>query len=722
MNMSNLNQLSLHNEIPKPSLLKRVLGVFLHPVSFLTRLAKGAIHLPKNTAWFFKVWVWSILTFTGLLLFYLVYRITKRITAIRFFPAPIARVIMLPLSRFYSFLTDSSRHEERTINRVNLIELALRNMVFKKSRAIITVGGMSIGIGAIVFLVSIGYGMQRLVITRVARLDELLQADVNPQPGSREKINDSSIAKFNDVAEVAETLPLIASVARVTLNNSVSDVPVYGVTTRYLQTSAIKPIHGEVFDSNEIAVSDTGAKVAGISTEASSDEKNEKVVPSFGEEIEKTTVQIDEDSWVRVRKEPSTKGEILGYARAGSDRLSATKVWGDVYTEAEEKSEPTSDGEQYASWLKIRVPLWEQTPCESSDEDCAEGKYKKILSQDRTDVFSDGYIAQINVQVEQAAGGVLGTTTEEESELPPIHLGGLVLAESTSSADGAWVEIASESAEATKEKVSSVELASSAKRVAVVNTAMLKVLGMNSEEAVGKKIQASFIAVGDLLGKDEKVESVPSEYTIVAVVPDDKSPYFYVPFTDLRGIGIVNYSQIKIVAKQKDLLPKARQKIESMGFSTRSVADTVQQIDRLFATARILLAVLGMVALSVAALGMFNTLTVSLLERTREVGLMKAMGMKSHEVQELFLTESMVMGFFGGILGIGIGWGAGKFLGLMLSTLSLTKGQGFLDVSHLPPAFVIFIFLLSLTVGICTGIYPARRATRISALDALRYE
>ena len=68
--------------------------------------------------------------------------------------------------------------------------------------------------------------------------------------------------------------------------------------------------------------------------------------------------------------------------------------------------------------------------------------------------------------------------------------------------------------------------------------------------------------------------------------------------------------------------------VEALGFSTRSVADTVKQIDRLFATARVLLAVLGFVALSIAALGMFNTLTVSLLERTREVGLMKAMGMR----------------------------------------------------------------------------------------------
>ena len=119
-----------------------------------------------------------------------------------------------------------------------------------------------------------------------------------------------------------------------------------------------------------------------------------------------------------------------------------------------------------------------------------------------------------------------------------------------------------------------------------------------------------------------------------------------------------------MVVKDLTVLPKIRKQIEAMGFITHSVVDTVSQITSLFSTARTLLALIGMVALAVAALGMFNTLTVSLLERTREVGLMKAMGMKSYEVQELFLTESMIMGFFGGILGIVSGLLAGKILAI----------------------------------------------------------
>ena len=184
------------------------------------------------------------------------------------------------------------------------------------------------------------------------------------------------------------------------------------------------------------------------------------------------------------------------------------------------------------------------------------------------------------------------------------------------------------------------------------------------------------------------------------------------PFLDLRSLGIANFSQAKVVVKDQNELVKTRRQIESMGYMTRSVADTVAQINSLFATARTVLMLLGMVALSVAALGMFNTLTVSLLERTREVGLMKAMGMKSSEVSELFLTESMIMGFLGGILGIIFGWVLGRLLGIFLSFFAIINGVGFVDISYIPLPFVFVIIFLSLLVGLVTGIYPARRATK----------
>lgn len=82
----------------------------------------------------------------------------------------------------------------------------------------------------------------------------------------------------------------------------------------------------------------------------------------------------------------------------------------------------------------------------------------------------------------------------------------------------------------------------------------------------------------------------------------------------------------------------------------------------------------------------------------------------------------MALGLWGGIIGFLGGFLAGKLIGLVLSFFSIFKGQGIIDITNLPFVFVLFIIMLSLTVGVLTGIFPAKRATSISALDALRYE
>jgi ABC-type lipoprotein release transport system permease subunit len=105
------------------------------------------------------------------------------------------------------------------MNAFNLIELGIRNIQHKKTRSIITIGGMAIGIGSIVFLLSLGYGVQKLVVNRVARLDELLQASVSSQPGSLVKINDAQLSKIKKFSGVSSILPLISVVGRVNYNN-----------------------------------------------------------------------------------------------------------------------------------------------------------------------------------------------------------------------------------------------------------------------------------------------------------------------------------------------------------------------------------------------------------------------------------------------------------------------------------------------------------------------
>jgi putative ABC transport system permease protein len=119
---------------------------------------------------------------------------------------------------------------------------------------------------------------------------------------------------------------------------------------------------------------------------------------------------------------------------------------------------------------------------------------------------------------------------------------------------------------------------------------------------------------------------------------------------------------------------------------------------------------------------MFNTLTVSLLEKTREVGLMKAIGMKSNEVHRLFLAESIVMGLLGGIFGLALSVIAGQLLSFILSVLSVTKGLGYIQIVYIPVFLGLGVIGLAFLIGVLTGLYPSYRATKISALNALRYE
>lgn len=662
----------------------------------------------------------DVLRFNVLLITFLFAQLIQKIASFRFFPKILTRIFGPALQKIYDFICSHSRHKDQTINRLNLIQLAIKNMMTRRSRAIITMGGMAVGIGAIVFLVSLGYGVQRLVINRVARLEELSQADIATQPGSQIALTDDELYRIKEFEETEVILPMISVVGRVTYNNSISDMAVYGVTADYLAHSAIRTVRGKVFESNEVSVA-PGFQVGTVAGAMTIANLPQEVV--YNGYIRDVMLNITPGTWIRVREEPDPESTLLGYTRRTQGDVVATEVSGQEY------ALPTDPNTTDNRWIVKEFPLWDLVPCTIEEDPTCEDEQYIPQRSNGTQVIQEGYVAEIGliatdayydpsaVQSPEGSGEVLGETIDLTE----------LLAQEQSATDAATLElfqIASASGFLTDQSQTvKLELADSAVQEAVVNQAMLQVLGIAVDDAVGQTFTAQFVITSDLLDNvEEKRESVPAEYTIVGVIPGTDTPFFYVPFIDLRGLGVSNYSQAKLVVTGKQLLDDVRTKVEAMGFSTTSVADTVDQIDQLFATARVLLAVLGIVALSVAALGMFNTLTVSLLERTREVGLMKAMGMRSHEVRDLFLTESMIMGFFGGVFGITIGFVGGKLLGLALTVFAFSNNGGYLDVSFIPLTFLIVVFTLSVTVGILTGLYPAYRATKISALDALRYE
>lgn len=634
--------------------------------------------------------------------------LSKRKVLIKIKLAP----IFLKIARFFAKLSNKLDRSSntKTISQQEIIRLSLRNMGVKKTRSLITVGGMSIGIGAIVFLVSLGYGFQDLVISRVAKLEEMKQADVMPNAAGNLYLTDSSLNQFNDISRVENISPLISMVGRVNFKNSVTDVVVHGSTRDYLNNSAIKPTDGKLFDSNDVA-------------RTFEDEKEEGQVAGaqiqsyvLGQEIGMVNYDIDEGKWIKVRARANTVSAIVGYTRRQEGIQDGIEYWGEEYDSYDGvgNAGTSSDGQVLGKWIKTRVPIWDKTNCELNNPDCENKQYLIRRNDDKKQVWRNGYFGEVNMSIQslpsstQNLGLVLGDEdiATQSSNLRELEI---LLQEATASA--------------TEEK-EIIPLGVKATKQAVINTAMAQILGADPDKIIGEKITLSFVIVGDLIPEkdNQKVESEPDEYTIVGVIPGEKNPVIWVPFIDLKSLGVERYSQIRIMVNDNSNLERVRKQVEALGYKTSSVADTVRSIESLFSNIRLLLALLGTVALAVASLGMFNTLTVSLLERTREVGVMKAMGMKSQEVSELFLTESMLMGFFGGVLGIFLGIVGGFLLGALLSAIAIFQSQGLIDISSLPISFIIIIVFLSLLVGFLTGIYPARRARNISALNALRYE
>lgn len=604
----------------------------------------------------------------------------------------------IKVTRFVNSLDHS---DSSGVSQLYLMEIALKNMAAKKTRTVVTVGGMAIGISFIVFLVSIGYGLQEVVVTRVARLDELKQAEVVPGLSADLAITDATINKFKEIKNIEKVLPLIAVIGRVSYQNSVSDLAVYGATNDYLKYSALQPIKGKLFESNAIALD---------VNKIQSNPENEGTA-KHSEKIKDVSINIESGTWLKVREKPETKSKIIGYTKRVEGRTSGEEFWGDTYADENKAgvAGKNSEGVVLGKWVKSEYLLWEKKSCSVvEDSECEEGQYVVLRDSDNAQVQETGFAAEIGMTItdnDQSTTKVLGVNTTADNGSLPV------------------VEMASESAGIADQEVEKVSINSSEKKEIVVNQSVLQLLNITEDQAVGKELSLSLVVVGELLeDSNVRVESAPLTYKIVGVIQDEGTPIIYVPFMDVRSLGVNKYSQLKVIAKDNGSLRDIRTTIESAGYGTVSVSDTVAQIDSLFSNLRLLLSVLGLVALSVAALGMFNTLTVSLLERTREVGLMKAMGLKSGEVKSLFLTESMIMGLYGGILGLLLGIGLGKILSIILSALSIVKGVGFVDVSYVPFSFVVFVIFLSILVGITTGYYPAKRATKISALNALRYE
>lgn len=220
-------------------------------------------------------------------------------------------------------------------------------------------------------------------------------------------------------------------------------------------------------------------------------------------------------------------------------------------------------------------------------------------------------------------------------------------------------------------------------------------------------------------GEVKKIEKVK----IVGVVDDDQTSYIIIPYEFAKSTMMAEHFNVaKVKVKDKDALSDTKTKIENMGFGTNYIGDTIQQISSFFLVFRYIVGGFGFVAMLVAILGMFNTLTVSLLERTREVGVLKSNGAIRRDIWRIFLSEALIISVVGGIFGVIFGITIGEGANLIFNKLAQRNGSEPVDFFYTPLYFVVATVFATLIVGFLTGYYPSKRATKINALDALKYE
>lgn len=268
-------------------------------------------------------------------------------------------------------------------------------------------------------------------------------------------------------------------------------------------------------------------------------------------------------------------------------------------------------------------------------------------------------------------------------------------------------------------------LSATQSETAVITTSMANVFGKTPEEIVGQTFQLAIFPqqnTGDkTAAKITNQQSALKTYTIVGIVEGDENTAYVALDTIDTGL-FIHYDQLKVKSSSTDIMPGVRDTLTQMKLSVSSLSETIDQANKVFQILQFILMIFGVIALIVSAIGMFNTMTIALLERTEEIGIMKSIGASHRAISLMFIVEATLMGFLGSIGGVLMGYGTGQIFNMLLNFVAQRFGGQAMQLFYSPLWFVSLIILFGSAVGLMTGVLPARKASRIDPLEALRYK
>lgn len=221
---------------------------------------------------------------------------------------------------------------------------------------------------------------------------------------------------------------------------------------------------------------------------------------------------------------------------------------------------------------------------------------------------------------------------------------------------------------------------------------------------------------------------------VVGITPSDGSSSSYSMYCSLDTMKTIMKKYKKVFTNQgmkTDEYPSAtvkvddfnnalavQEQIKELGLDCWSMADMINQVKESSRSLQLMLGGIGGVAMLVAAISICNTMLMSIYERTREIGVMKVLGCKMSKIGTMFLTEAGIIGFGGGLMGLGVSYGLSAIINYVMNA-----NQSIGSFRSVIPAYLaIGALLFSVLVGILAGLYPSQRAMRLSALAAIRNE
>lgn len=249
---------------------------------------------------------------------------------------------------------------------------------------------------------------------------------------------------------------------------------------------------------------------------------------------------------------------------------------------------------------------------------------------------------------------------------------------------------------------------------------------------VGQTVVKNLFAGEDPVGKEIRVKNIP--FRVIGVLNskgngtmgNDQDDAIFIPYTTAmeRVEGIDYLRMVYVVANDDNGIDRLQSDIENLlrvrhgikdtnldDFNIQNMKSIMETMEQTTGTLTLFLGAVAAISLVVGGIGIMNIMLVSVTERTREIGIRKALGATYFVIVTQFLIEAVVISLMGGLIGIALGIGASKLIGL---------ASGMSTVISVPT--IVLSFAFSMAIGLVFGIYPARKAAKLNPIDALHYE